>query len=127
MSNIKPNPATAPSVAQDATSQNSTRESSRPKKARHRGHTDLVRDILWVYEHLHRKRTPRPPSSGARTLLSSARQDPQWFVDKILPKALPKQVNQHESRAEIEDDKAQKGLLERATSVIREATAIYSG
>lgn len=113
--------------AKESTSQDSTQESTKPRKMRPRGHTDLVRDVLWVYDHLHRKRTPRPPSGGARALLAHARKDPQWFIDKMLPKALPKQVNQHESRAELEDDKAQKNLFERATAVIQEANLIYSG
>ncbi len=51
---------------------------------------DLVRDTLWVYEHLEHKavRADSAPSRGARALLRWAREYRSRFFESFLPKAM---------------------------------------
>lgn len=90
--------------------------------------TDLRRDIQWAYQWAGRKKHPRPPSPGAKSLLLLARDNPRWFTEKLLIKVLPKEnENDREAKIDADDAKSQLNLVSRALKVISEAHQVYSG
>lgn len=89
---------------------------------------DLRRDIQWAYQWASRKKHPRPPSAGAKMLLALARENPRWFVERMLTKVIPKETeSDREAKLDADDAKSQLNLANRALKVISEAHQVYSG
>lgn len=89
----------------------------------------LAEDIRWVYANLEKKslRPTSAPTPGAYSMWRMAQQDHRWFVDKMLPKALPSKIEEASSAVEVEDSMRQEALIHEAKRVLSQASDVYAG
>ena len=80
---------------------------------------DLVRDTLWVYDHLADRRTKpaEAPSAGAWALLGWARRYQNRFFEMILPKAMGARSQEDEDAA---NDRRERMAIEEIDALLAE-------